>query len=152
MQCWRVKVCNTKVTQTSKLQDTPKAGNHFLGWVISKPDSFSFAPRQKTQVSCFRGVGLLACKCFYYFDPNKDVHLSLQVSPIKKTSVIQHDYKKCGTQARVFSKTLTLAHGNSKNEIRQRNRRKSLEERSEYGKRYSGHERKMKTRLPRSSG
>ena len=36
----------------------------------------------------------------------------------------------------------TLAHGNSKNEIRQRDRRKRLEERREYGKKYNGHERR----------
>ena len=40
-------------------------------------------------------------------------------------------YRKCGTDATVFSQT--LAQGNSKNEIRQRNRRR-LEEQSEHGK------------------
>ena len=35
----------------------------------------------------------------------------------KKGSTIQYGYRKLGTHARVFSKT--LAHGNSKNEIRQ---------------------------------
>ena len=41
-------------------------------------------------------------------------------------------YRKRGTHARVFSQT--LAHGNSKNEIRQWNRRRRTEERREYGK------------------
>ena len=35
----------------------------------------------------------------------------------ERGSTIQHGYRKLGTHARVFSKTLT--HGNSKNEIRQ---------------------------------
>ena len=39
----------------------------------------------------------------------------------KKASTIQYGYRECGTQAHVFSET--LVHGNSKNEIRQRNRR-----------------------------
>ena len=36
----------------------------------------------------------------------------------KRASIIQHGNRKCRTHARVFS--TTLAHGNSKNEIRQR--------------------------------
>ena len=38
----------------------------------------------------------------------------------EKASTIQYGYRKWGTHARVFSQT--LAHGNSKNEIRQRKR------------------------------
>ena len=38
----------------------------------------------------------------------------------EKASTIQYGYRKLGTYARVFAKT--LAHGNSKNEIRQRKR------------------------------
>ena len=38
------------------------------------------------------------------------------ISPREKQSTIQHGYRKCGTRARVFSQT--LAHGNSKIEIR----------------------------------
>ena len=53
-------------------------------------------------------------------------------------STIQYGYRKRGTHTRVFSQTLT--HGNSKNEIRQWNRRRRTEERREYGKTYSGHE------------
>ena len=41
-------------------------------------------------------------------------------------------YRKWRTRARVFSQT--LAHGNSKNEIKQRNRRRREEEWREYGK------------------
>ena len=40
----------------------------------------------------------------------------------KKMNCIQYGYKKWGTRARVFSQT--LAHGNGKNEIRKRNRRR----------------------------
>ena len=42
-------------------------------------------------------------------------------SPILEKGTIQHSDRKCGTHARVFSQT--LLHGNSKNEIRQRNGR-----------------------------
>ena len=41
----------------------------------------------------------------------------LMVFILEKASSIQHDYRKCGTHARVFSRT--LAHGNTKIEIRQ---------------------------------
>ena len=47
----------------------------------------------------------------------------------KKASTIQNGYRKCGTHARVFSQT--LVYGNSKNEIRQRNKKKKI--RSEAG-------------------
>ena len=47
-------------------------------------------------------------------------------------STIQYGYNKRGTHTRVFSQTLT--HGNSKNEIRQWDRRRRTEERREYGK------------------
>ena len=47
-------------------------------------------------------------------------------------------YRKWGTHARAFSQT--LPHGNSKNEIRPRDRRRRSEERREYGKKYRGHE------------
>ena len=40
----------------------------------------------------------------------------------KKNSTIQYGYRKWGTHAQVFS--LTLAHGNSNMEIRQRDRRR----------------------------
>ena len=56
----------------------------------------------------------------------------------KKEGTIQNGYRTWGTHARVFSQI--LAHGNSKNEIRQRDRRRHTEERREYGKKYSGHE------------
>ena len=39
-----------------------------------------------------------------------------------KASIIQYGYRKCGTRAREFLQT--LAHGNSKNEIKQRIRRR----------------------------
>ena len=58
----------------------------------------------------------------------------------KKEGTIQYGYRTWGTHARVFSQT--LAHGNSKNEIRQRNRRRHKEERREYGKKQSEHEKK----------
>ena len=41
----------------------------------------------------------------------------------KKEGTIQYGYRTWGTHARVSSQT--LAHGNSKDEIRQRNRRRS---------------------------
>ena len=50
----------------------------------------------------------------------------------------RYGYRKWGTHARVFSQT--LAHGNSKNEIRQRNRQRWKEERREYAKKQSEHE------------
>ena len=56
----------------------------------------------------------------------------------KSGSTIQYGYRKQGTHARVFSQTLT--HGNSKNEIRQWDRRRRTEERREHGKKYIGHE------------
>ena len=40
----------------------------------------------------------------------------------KEEGTIQYGYRKWGTHARMFSQT--LAHGNSKNQIRQRNRRR----------------------------
>ena len=40
----------------------------------------------------------------------------------KKEGTIQYGYRTWGTRARVFCQT--LEHGNSKNEIRQRNRRR----------------------------
>ena len=46
--------------------------------------------------------------------------------------------RKRATHARVCSQTLT--NWSSKNEIRQRDRRRRTEERREYGKKYSGHE------------
>ena len=56
----------------------------------------------------------------------------------KMEGTIQYGWRTWGTHARVFSQT--FAHGNSKNEIRQRDRRRHTEERHEYGKKYSGHE------------
>ena len=50
---------------------------------------------------------------------------------------IQYGYSKCETHAQVFSQT--FMHGNSKNEITQRNGRKQ-EEKSEYGKKQRVHE------------
>ena len=50
----------------------------------------------------------------------------------KKEGTIQYGHRTWGTHARVFSQT--LAHGNSKNEIRQWDRRRHTEERREYGK------------------
>ena len=40
------------------------------------------------------------------------------ISPREKARIIQYDYSKRGTRAPVFSQT--LAHGNGKNEIRQK--------------------------------
>ena len=58
----------------------------------------------------------------------------------KEIGTIRYGYRTWGTHARWFSQTLT--HGKSKNEIRQSNRRRSQEERSEYRKKQSGHENK----------
>ena len=49
---------------------------------------------------------------------------------VGKMSIIQYGYRKWRTHARVFSQT--LAHGNSKNEIRQRKRIR--QEMREHGK------------------
>ena len=55
-------------------------------------------------------------KYFWFSCPIHIVHVKL---PCRKTkSTIQCGYRKCGTHARVVSRT--LAHGNSKNEIKQR--------------------------------
>ena len=43
----------------------------------------------------------------------------MTTSPREQASTIQNGYRKRGTHARVVSQT--LPHGNSKNEIRQRN-------------------------------
>ena len=62
-----------------------------------------------------------------------DVHVYILLHQREKRgSTIQYGYRKRGTHARVFS--LTLTHGNSKNEIRQWDRRRRREERREYGK------------------
>ena len=53
----------------------------------------------------------------------------------KPKPVCLHGYRIWGTHTHVFSQT--LAHGNSKNEIRQRNARGKSEERREYGKKQS---------------
>ena len=63
----------------------------------------------------------------------------------KRASAIQYGYRKCET-LRVFSRT--LAHGNSKIEIRQRNRGRRQAEKSEHFK-YTKHAKK--TRRPNCS-
>ena len=50
------------------------------------------------------------------------------ISPSEKESTIQYGNRKCRTHALMF--TQTLEHGNSKNEIRQTNRRRQ-EDKSE---------------------
>ena len=79
-----------------------------------------------------RGRGLLVHKYFYFFAPNTHFALVVALQSRKKVSTIQYGYRKCGNHARLFSQT--LAHGNSKNEIRQMNRGRGQEERREYGK------------------
>ena len=59
----------------------------------------------------------------------------------KKAMTIQYVYKKCGTLARVFSQT--LAHGNSKNEIRQTQRKKASIE-ARHRKQYSNRKKKSR--------
>ena len=61
----------------------------------------------------------------------------------RKKGAIQYGYRKWGTHARVFSQT--LAHENSKNEIRKRNRRRRQVERREYAKKQAG---TKKTEVP----
>ena len=68
----------------------------------------------------FSGTGLLARSYFYHLAP--DSHRALAVTLLEKRGTNEYGYRKCGTHARVFSKT--LEHVNSKNEIRQRNRRR----------------------------
>ena len=75
----------------------------------------------------FRCSGLLVLNYFSFFAPN--THCALVVELPEKASTIQYGYRKWGTRARVFSQT--LAHGNSKNEIRQRNKIRKEEERRE---------------------
>ena len=84
----------------------------------------------------------------YLYFPAPNTHCALVVALSKKASTIKYGYRKCGTHAQVLPQT--LAHGNSKNEIRQRNRRWK-EERGEYGKKYNGHEKQKKSRRPITS-
>ena len=60
---------------------------------------------------------------FWFFTPNTHCALVIALSE-KKASTIQYGYRKCVTHARVFSQA--LVHGNSKNEIRQRNKKKEI--------------------------
>ena len=69
------------------------------------------------QLVQFRGIHLLVHRYFYFFALNRH-YAHCQV---------QYGYKKYGTHAQIFFKTLTYWH--SKNEIRQRNRRRAKEER-----------------------
>ena len=57
---------------------------------------------------------------------------------LERASSIQYGYRKCGTHARVFHRT--LAHGNSKIEIRQlKVKGKKARRMNECGKKHSGH-------------
>ena len=60
------------------------------------------------------------------------------ISPGEKESIIQYGYWKCGTHARVFSRT--LPNGSSKNEMNKKTEEEG--EKSDGGNEYSGHERK----------
>ena len=60
---------------------------------------------------------------FWFSTPNTHCALVIALSE-KKARTIQYGNSKCGTHARVFSQT--LLHGNSKNEIRQRNKKKKI--------------------------
>ena len=70
-------------------------------------------------------------KYFYSFAPNTHCALVVALSENNKY-ILQCGYRKCDTYARVFSQT--LEYGNSKNEVRQGNRRKLYDARGEYGK------------------
>ena len=66
----------------------------------------------------------------------------------RKWISIQYAYRKCGTRAQVFSRT--LAHGNSKIE-RQRNRGRRQEEKTENAKEKKRHQNKWSSRRPKYS-
>ena len=57
--------------------------------------------------SSFCATGLLARPDFYHLAQNSIC--ALVVHCLKKTITIQYGYRKCGTNARVFSKTLARA-------------------------------------------
>ena len=67
------------------------------------------------------GIPTLLRKYVYFFSGDTDCSIEVCTGG-KKASPIQYGYRKCGTHARVFSKT--LVHWNTKNEIKQRNGRK----------------------------
>ena len=58
---------------------------------------------------------------FKYFLLGKASAKARTVSPSEKATTIQYGYRKDAAHARLFFQT--LAHGNNKNEITQRNRR-----------------------------
>ena len=64
---------------------------------------------------------------------------------VMRTSSMQYGYRKCGNNARVFSQT--LAQGNSKTEIRHRNRVRRWVEKIEYRKKHSGQKKIMYRRM-----
>ena len=68
---------------------------------------------------------------------------------VKKEGTIQYGYRKWELMQECFPKHSSLA-GNSKNEIRQRNRRRGQEEGRKCGKKQSGDEKK-KSRRPITS-
>ena len=76
----------------------------------------------------------------------------MNISPSEKYSTIQYGYRKCGTHAPVFSRTLT--NGNSKIEIRQRNKERRRVEKSEMKLRRMGTKEKESLGIvkPQSSG
>ena len=61
----------------------------------------------------------------YFCFPTPNTHCALVIAMSeKKASPIQYGYRKCGTHARMFSQP--LLRGNSKNEIRQRTKKKKI--------------------------
>ena len=89
----------------------------------------------------------------YYVEPSGLFHVASGRELVRwgRTNFIHCSYRKCGTHARFFSRT--LAHGNSKIEIRHINRGRRHEEENEYRRKYNWHE-KMKSRrsnYPKSS-
>ena len=74
---------------------------------------------RRDQVPFSMSIGLLV------FEGEASVQ-ARTISTREKAGAIQYGYRKCGTNARVFSQT--LAHGNSRNEIRNRYRGRIREE------------------------
>ena len=70
----------------------------------------------------FEGIGLLVPNYFQFFSPN--THCALVIALSEKQNKYHYGYREWGTHARVFPQT--LAHGNSKNEIKIKKRTKKV--------------------------
>ena len=100
----------------------------FTAWGCYRPpDSFTRGRPQlggtaHFEKHWFRGMGLLVQEYFYFFAPNTHWALNCSCTIGKRQVPFSMAIGSKETRAWVFSRT--LLHGNSKNEIRQINRRR----------------------------